>query len=86
MAITIEQTLLNNQSILERITLVEEIDEQGAEIISGGQSGNLLNKNNEQVPVMPNPVDNPVVINPVTGPGTDPSGNEIPPSFPGQKK
>ncbi|MBE9001912.1 hypothetical protein IQ274_27855 [Nostoc sp. LEGE 12447] len=44
MAITIATTLLNNQSILENIALVEEIDEQAAEIISGGQSGNLLNK------------------------------------------
>ncbi|MEH2271081.1 MAG: hypothetical protein V7K68_22135 [Nostoc sp.] len=44
MAITSEKTLLNNQSILEKITLVEEIDEQAAEIISGGQSVNVLNK------------------------------------------
>lgn len=90
MAITIEQTLLNNQSILEKITLVEEIDEQAAEIISGGQSGNLLNKeisafgwpNNEKVPGIPNPVTRPEtdpVINPATGPGTDPRGNEEPP-------
>ncbi|MBD2609280.1 hypothetical protein H6G81_33445 [Scytonema hofmannii FACHB-248] len=47
MAITIEQTLLNNQSILEKIALVEEIDEQAAEIISGGQSGN-------DIPIDPN--------------------------------
>ena len=38
MAITIEKTLLNNQSILQNIALVQEIDEQAAEIISGGQS------------------------------------------------
>ena len=44
MGITIKQTLLNNQSILENIALVEEIDEQAAEIISGGKSVNLLNK------------------------------------------
>ncbi|MBC1218620.1 hypothetical protein GNF10_25195 [Nostoc sp. UCD121] len=44
MAITIKPTLLNNQSILENIALVEEIHEQAAEIISGGQSGNLFNK------------------------------------------
>ncbi|MBD2293522.1 hypothetical protein H6G06_08480 [Anabaena sphaerica FACHB-251] len=43
MAITIAKTLLSNQSILENIALVEEIDEQAAEIISGGQSVNLLN-------------------------------------------
>jgi hypothetical protein len=43
MAITIATTLLSNQSILEKIALVEEIDEQAAEIISGGQSANLLN-------------------------------------------
>ncbi|BAY22421.1 hypothetical protein NIES2100_21840 [Calothrix sp. NIES-2100] len=42
MAINSEQTLLNNQSILEKVTLVEEIDEQGAEIISGGQSFNAF--------------------------------------------
>lgn len=42
MAITVEQTLLNNQSILEKITLVEEIDAQAAEIISGGKFGNFL--------------------------------------------
>ena len=44
MAITIATTLLSNQSILENIALVEEIDEQAAEIISGGQSVNLLNR------------------------------------------
>jgi hypothetical protein len=36
MAITVEKTLLNNQSILQNIALVEQIDEQAAEIISGG--------------------------------------------------
>ncbi|MEH2049839.1 hypothetical protein [Nostoc sp.] len=40
MAITIEKTLLNNQSILQNIALVEEIGEAAAEIISGGQSVN----------------------------------------------
>jgi hypothetical protein len=38
MAITVEKTLLNNQSILHNIALVQELDEQAAEIISGGQS------------------------------------------------
>jgi hypothetical protein len=68
--------------------LVEEIEEKAAEIISGGQSGNFLNKeisaldspNNEPRPV-PNPVPNPV-INPETGAGTDPSGDGIPPIAP----
>ena len=36
MAITAEKALLNNQSILQNFGLVEEIDEQAAEIISGG--------------------------------------------------
>ena len=36
MAITVEKALLNNQSILQNFGLVEEIDEQAAEIISGG--------------------------------------------------
>jgi hypothetical protein len=46
MAITIENTLSNNQSILQNIALVEELDEQAAEIISGGKSlnGSLPNK------------------------------------------
>ncbi|MBD2609281.1 hypothetical protein H6G81_33450 [Scytonema hofmannii FACHB-248] len=39
MAITVEKALLNNQSILQYFALVEEIDEQAAEIISGG--GNI---------------------------------------------
>ncbi|MCW5313755.1 hypothetical protein GTQ43_08035 [Nostoc sp. KVJ3] len=36
MAITVEKALLNNQSILQNFGLVEEIEEQAAEIISGG--------------------------------------------------
>ncbi|MBD2385192.1 hypothetical protein [Cylindrospermum sp. FACHB-282] len=36
MAITAKKALLNNQSILQNFALVEEIDEQAAEIISGG--------------------------------------------------
>jgi hypothetical protein len=36
MAITVEKALLNNQSILQNFGLVEELDEQAAEIISGG--------------------------------------------------
>lgn len=36
MPITVEKTLLNNQSILQNFGLVEELDEQAAEIISGG--------------------------------------------------
>ncbi|MEH2271082.1 MAG: hypothetical protein V7K68_22140 [Nostoc sp.] len=36
MAITKEKALLNNQSILQNFALGEEIDEQAAEIISGG--------------------------------------------------
>ena len=36
MAITVEKALLNNQSILQNFGLVEEINEQSAEIISGG--------------------------------------------------
>ena len=45
MAITIATTLLSNQSILENIALVEEIDEQAAEIISGrGDTFTVKNK------------------------------------------
>ncbi|MBD2293523.1 hypothetical protein H6G06_08485 [Anabaena sphaerica FACHB-251] len=36
MAMTLEKALLNNQSILQNFALGEEIDEQAAEIISGG--------------------------------------------------
>ena len=36
MAITSEKVLLNNQSILQNFGFGEEIDEQAAEIISGG--------------------------------------------------
>ncbi|MBX9257935.1 hypothetical protein H1Q63_29095 [Desmonostoc muscorum CCALA 125] len=37
MAMTVETAQLNNQSILHNFGLVEEIDEQAAEIISGGR-------------------------------------------------
>ena len=40
MAITVEKSLLNNQSILQNFGLVEAIDAQAAEIISGGCCGN----------------------------------------------
>ena len=36
MTITVEKALLNNQSTLENFGLVEELDAQSAEIISGG--------------------------------------------------
>ena len=36
MVITVEKALQNNQSILQNFGLVEEINEQAAEIISGG--------------------------------------------------
>jgi len=36
MTITVKKALQNNQSILQNFGLVEEIDEQAAEIISGG--------------------------------------------------
>jgi hypothetical protein len=36
MTVTVEKALLNNQSILQNFGLVQEIDEQAAEIISGG--------------------------------------------------
>ncbi|WP_041458493.1 hypothetical protein [Anabaena sp. 90] len=36
MAITVEKSLQNNQSILQNFALGEEIDAQAAEIISGG--------------------------------------------------
>ncbi|MBC1218619.1 hypothetical protein GNF10_25190 [Nostoc sp. UCD121] len=36
MAMTVETAQLNNQSILESFGLVEELDEQAGEIISGG--------------------------------------------------
>jgi hypothetical protein len=36
MVITVEKALLNNQSTLENFALVEELNAQSAEIISGG--------------------------------------------------
>ncbi|MBN3959403.1 hypothetical protein [Nostoc sp. NMS8] len=39
MVITVEKSLLNNQSILQDFGLVEELDAQSAEIISGGHHG-----------------------------------------------
>jgi hypothetical protein len=44
MTMTVETAQLNNQSILESFGLVEEIDEQAAEIISGGKE--FIIKNN----------------------------------------
>lgn len=38
MAMTVEKALLNNQSILQNFAFGEEIDEQAAEIISGGKT------------------------------------------------
>ncbi|MDB9436385.1 hypothetical protein PN450_06100 [Dolichospermum lemmermannii CS-548] len=46
MAITAEKALLNNQSILQNFGLVEEIDEQAAEIISGGKKFTVKNNTN----------------------------------------
>ncbi|AVH65119.1 hypothetical protein [Nostoc sp. 'Peltigera membranacea cyanobiont' N6] len=48
MSITVEKALRNNQSILHNFGLVEELDEQAAEIISGGtnQSKNFTITNN----------------------------------------
>jgi predicted HNH restriction endonuclease len=40
MTITIANKIANNQSILNNIALVTEIDEQAAEILSGGQFSN----------------------------------------------
>jgi hypothetical protein len=37
MVITVEKSLLNSQSILQDFALVEELDAQSAEIISGGR-------------------------------------------------
>jgi len=39
MTITVEKAQLNNQSTLENFGLVEELDAQSAEIISGGWCG-----------------------------------------------
>ncbi|MEH2305807.1 hypothetical protein [Nostoc sp.] len=51
MAITAEKTLLNNQSILQNFCLVEELDEQAAEIISGGyDTFTVKNKTNRFIP------------------------------------
>lgn len=46
MTMTMEKAQLNNQSILQNFGLVEEIDEQTAEIISGGKSKKFTIKNN----------------------------------------
>ncbi|MBS3025991.1 MAG: hypothetical protein HCA25_02550 [Dolichospermum sp. DET50] len=44
MAITEKKSLQNNQSILQNLALVEELDEQAAEIISGGIRCTIRNK------------------------------------------
>lgn len=44
MTITVEKSRLNNQSILQNFALVEELDEQAAEIISGGDKVTIENK------------------------------------------
>jgi hypothetical protein len=75
MAISIEKTLLNNQSILEKITLVEEINEQAAEIISGGKSRNLLYAFESELEP-PNPGEDPI-IDPPNDP--DEGGNDSEP-------
>ncbi|MBS3025993.1 MAG: hypothetical protein HCA25_02560 [Dolichospermum sp. DET50] len=45
MAMTAEKALQNNQSILQNFGLVEELDEQAAEIISGGQTERFTIRN-----------------------------------------
>jgi hypothetical protein len=50
MAMTLETAQLNNQSILESFGLVEELDEQAAEIISGGLERFSI-KNETQNPI-----------------------------------
>ncbi|MFN6461498.1 MAG: hypothetical protein RMZ41_006570 [Nostoc sp. DedVER02] len=54
MAMTMEKSLLNNQSILQNFALVEELDEQAAEIISGGtnKSKRFTIKNNTNVGIL----------------------------------
>ena len=50
MTITVEKALLNNQSILQNFGLVEEIDEQAAEIISGGyETFTIKNSTNNRI-------------------------------------
>ncbi|MBD2677673.1 MULTISPECIES: hypothetical protein [Nostoc] len=50
MAMTVEKSLLNNQSILQNFALVEELDEQSAEIISGGyEVFSIRNKTNYNI-------------------------------------
>ena len=44
MTITEKKSLQNNQSILQNLALVEELDEQAAEIISGGMRFTIRNK------------------------------------------
>jgi len=46
---TVEKALLNNQNILENFGLVEEIDEQAAEIISGGKKFTIANNTSNDV-------------------------------------
>ncbi|MEH1823977.1 MAG: hypothetical protein V7L22_01190 [Nostoc sp.] len=43
MTMTVGTALVNNQNILQNFGLVEEIDEQSAEIISGGKKFTIVN-------------------------------------------
>jgi hypothetical protein len=45
MTMTVKTTQLNNQSILQNFGLVEQIDEQAAEIISGGNTERFTIRN-----------------------------------------
>ncbi|MEH2266749.1 hypothetical protein [Nostoc sp.] len=49
MTMTMETALFNNQSILQNFGLVEEIDEQAAEIISGGKKFTIANNTSNDV-------------------------------------
>jgi hypothetical protein len=50
MTMTVETALVNNQSILQNFGLVEEIDEQAAEIISGGaERFSIRNRTNQDI-------------------------------------
>lgn len=51
MAMTVEKAQLNNQSILQNFALGEEIDEQAAEIISGGAVEKFRIKNATDVSI-----------------------------------
>ncbi len=42
--------MLNNQSALQNLALVEEIDEQAAETVSGGERFTIYNETNVRIP------------------------------------